>query len=568
MSHDDSNFDAVNCADWCRKKIRDQQAPTNLEEAPPFAALAQETVYYESTTIGKSLDDLHNVLDSCELIHDGSDTSYSTFHSVCSHTEDHGIQEADTDCQDVRVETILLSSSYGDNVSPSNSNKDGGKDGDYVAPIQTNRDREGQWMQQEKRNFESSHSMISALSSSCMFSSTYTTLPEVESNINTLSLEETTRLTNGGLDVSDGKHGRSSVEKMFPAPPVVTPPHTSTTQPNPEGGALTNPKVGVSNSPLKCRQLSWKKGRPKIHSFAFNQDRNSIAIGTNVGYRVRTIPPFTHSENDTALPCEIDTANQVTQVHDVPTKSIVTCCRMLHSSCLVALVLSNSPRSLHLQNAQINQDVCTLYFTAAVRRVEMNRSRAAQKAADGKLYVIDLATLKVLKTISIINPQQEQLVRLMSQDEGFSNFPQRYFDLSIYANEGDCWLACKASTTSDVAAGKTDSDASSSDAIGTVNLWDLAPKDGSVRLVSKVKAHCHPIECIALGGPKGRQCMATASQKVSVLFSSCCLGSEECRVRTHLDDICDFFPCEMLLETGYFDPYLPTTSVRENTCML
>lgn len=254
-----------------------------------------------------------------------------------------------------------------------------------------------------------------------------------------------------------------------------------------------------------------------IHSMSFNQDKNCISLGTSDGIYVRTL--------------SLDPTKRMNHYNQLIDHTIsggaVMICEMLHSTSLLAIVTQASPRTLSLLNTKhqmtnkhLKQNttetktksksksksdaptfLCNVHFAAAIRKVELTRSRMFVLTADAKLHILNMRHLKIIQSIPILHATEP--IRNLMKDQATQSGV--YFDVSKHSNQNQnqmfMFLVCK-----------------SSQEVGAINVYDTQD-DKLIRLISKTKAHDSSIARIAIGGKGKHQRLATASVKVSTIYN-------------------------------------------------
>jgi hypothetical protein len=130
-----------------------------------------------------------------------------------------------------------------------------------------------------------------------------------------------------------------------------------------------------------------------------------------------------------------------------------------------------------------------LWFVSAVRRVDMVRSCMTILTSDGRLHVFDLNKIHRIQSIYILCPGESL--------RALSTLPNASLEGSFYALsrvDDEAWLVCK-----------------STEDVGTLRVFN----GPTMELINpRCKAHDHNVSRIAIGGTKGQQRCATASQQV------------------------------------------------------
>lgn len=222
---------------------------------------------------------------------------------------------------------------------------------------------------------------------------------------------------------------------------------------------------------------------PVIHSMTLNQDKSCVAICTDQGYRIRSIP---HS-NETEQPVMIHTSPYQGQ------HGGLSICQMLYSTSLLAVVATNSPRTLILLNAKTDTALCQFNFTSSVQNFELNRKLMLVLTSDGQLTSFDLSTsaLKLLSSETILN--SKDIIRVRS----FARFA--FFDLSQHEEDAMSYYCISTSSLQHE--------------VGYVlvrNAYDL-------HILNRVQAHTHSISRMIIGGLAHCQLFATASSKGTMI---------------------------------------------------
>ena len=221
--------------------------------------------------------------------------------------------------------------------------------------------------------------------------------------------------------------------------------------------------------------------RPTVSSTSFNQDASCVCIGTEKGFRIRTImPPLGGNAN---------------MVHQCQIPAGVALCHMLYRTSLLAIVNSTRPRTLSLVNAWTGEVLRDLHFVASVQRVDLNRKILCVLAADGQLHVFNIATLQLIKSIGVIHPSDPA----RGIEGPNASTAGAFFAISNV--EDELFVACRCRKR-----------------LGWVRIYRIAEQMG-IRLapIGAFDAHNHSISRIAIGGPKGKQKLATASEKGTVI---------------------------------------------------
>ena len=194
----------------------------------------------------------------------------------------------------------------------------------------------------------------------------------------------------------------------------------------------------------------------------------------------------------TIIPPAGSNTNMVHQCH-IPAG--VALCQMLYGTSLLAIVNTATPRTLSLVNAWTGEVLRDLHFVASVQRVEMNRKILCVLAADGQLHVFNLTTLQVIKSIGVVHASDPA-----RGIEG-SNASTGGAFFAISNVEDELFVACRCRKK-----------------VGWVRVYKITEQMG-IRLapIGAFDAHNHSISRIAIGGPRGKQKLATASEKGTVI---------------------------------------------------
>ena len=226
--------------------------------------------------------------------------------------------------------------------------------------------------------------------------------------------------------------------------------------------------------------------RPNVTSTSFNQDVTCVCVGTERGFRIRTILP---------PPSGSQTSNTTNLVHQCQIPAGVTLCHMLYGTSLLAIVKTSTPRTLSLVNAWTGESLRDLHFVASVKRVEMNRRILCVLAADGGLHVFNLTNLQLVRSIGCKHPSDpaRAIEGLNASTAG------AFFTMSNV--EDELFIVCRCRKR-----------------LGWVRVYKIMEQAG-IRLapIGAFDAHNHSIARIAIGGPKGKQILATASEKGTVI---------------------------------------------------
>ena len=168
---------------------------------------------------------------------------------------------------------------------------------------------------------------------------------------------------------------------------------------------------------------------------------------------------------------------------------------MLYGTSLLAIVNTATPRTLSLVNAWTGEVLRDLHFVASVQRVEMNRKIFCVLAADGQLHVFNLATLQLIKSIGVIHPSDPA----RGIEGPNASTAGAFFAISNV--EDELFVVCRCRKR-----------------LGWVRVYRITEQMG-IRLapIGPFDAHNHSISRIAIGGPKGKQKLATASEKGTVI---------------------------------------------------
>mmetsp|Transcript_25692 Transcript_25692/g.46530 ORF Transcript_25692/g.46530 Transcript_25692/m.46530 type:complete len:553 (+) Transcript_25692:439-2097(+) len=230
--------------------------------------------------------------------------------------------------------------------------------------------------------------------------------------------------------------------------------------------------------------------RPKVHSVTMNLEHSCLCIGTSIGYRIQTIP-------EAFPPSSAGTHTGVALVHESKVEEIdasggIAYCQILHNTSLLALVKNKTPRCVSLLDARTDTVVRDLWFVSAVRRVDMVRSCMTILTSDGRLHVFDLNKIHRIQSIYILCPGESL--------RALSTLPNASLEGSFYALsrvDDEAWLVCK-----------------STEDVGTLRVFN----GPTMELINpRCKAHDHNVSRIAIGGTKGQQRCATASQQGTVI---------------------------------------------------
>ena len=226
--------------------------------------------------------------------------------------------------------------------------------------------------------------------------------------------------------------------------------------------------------------------RPNVTSTSFNQDVTCVCIGTERGFRIRTILP---------PPSGSQTSSTTNMVHQCQIPAGVTLCHMLYGTSLLAIVKTSTPRTLSLVNAWTGESLRDLHFVASVKRVEMNRRILCALAADGGLHVFNLTNLQLIRSIGCNHPSDP--ARAI---EGLNASTAGAF-FAVSNVEDELFIVCRCRKR-----------------LGWVRVYKIIEQAG-IRLapIGAFDAHNHSIARIAIGGPKGKQTLATASEKGTVI---------------------------------------------------
>lgn len=247
---------------------------------------------------------------------------------------------------------------------------------------------------------------------------------------------------------------------------------------------------------------------PAINTIALNQDKSCVAICTDQGYRIRSIP---HNNDLDQQPVMIHTSSYQGQ------QGGLSLCQMLYCTSLLAAVAMNSPRTLTLLNAKTDKPLCQFNFTSSILNVELNRKIMLVLTSDGKLTSFDLSTsaLKLLSSETILNSRDA--IRQASSSSRFT-----FFDLSQHEEDAMSYYCI---TTSLLQEEK-----------GYVLVRDAH----DLKILNKVQAHTHSISKMIIGGLAHCQLFATSSVKGTMIhiyqLPSCVLkhnlyrGSTSCQI--------------------------------------
>ena len=182
-------------------------------------------------------------------------------------------------------------------------------------------------------------------------------------------------------------------------------------------------------------------------------------------------------------------------VHHCQIPAGVALCHMLYGTSLLAVVKTPTPRTLSLVNAWTGEVLRDLHFVASVQRVEMNRKVLCVLTADGQLHIFNLATLQLIKSIGVIHSSDPA----RGIEGPNASTAGAFFAISNV--EDELFVACRCRKR-----------------LGWVRVYKITEHMG-IRLtpIGAFDAHNHSISRIAIGGPKGNQKLATASEKGTVI---------------------------------------------------
>ena len=248
------------------------------------------------------------------------------------------------------------------------------------------------------------------------------------------------------------------------------------------------PSKQRSQSKAHNNKDSWRlitsrteTSRPTVTSTSFNQDASCVCIGTEKGFRIRTIMPPVGGNTNMVHQCQIPAG--------------VALCHMLYGTSLLAMVNTPRPRTLSLVNAWTGEVLRDLHFVASIQRVEMNHKILCVLAADGQVHVFNTATLQLIKSIGVIHPSDPA----RGIEGPNASTAGAFFAISNV--EDELFVACRCKKR-----------------LGWVRVYKITEQMG-IRLapIGAFDAHNHSISRIAIGGPKGKQKLATASEKGTVI---------------------------------------------------
>lgn len=314
------------------------------------------------------------------------------------------------------------------------------------------------------------------------------------------------------------ENGERGKDEISGGNPLVCNPPMSTIEPT-----RNVDKVGEVplNSSTKSEWINIDKEirpvRATVQSLTFNQDRTCIAIATDEGYIIRTIPPLDGSETDKA----------VVRVHQVPIpKGGTTHIQILHSTSLLAIVRKSTPRVLALVHAKTARVVKELPFTSAVRRVEMNKMNLVILTADGALHIFMYNILDAnatrqnegimfLETIPILHSSESARI-FTAQNASTTG---AFFDLCSHVFQVDTGAHTDGITEVIESCLVT----KSAEGVGIVSVYSACRNSepngkSTLKLVKNFHAHEHGIARIAIGGAANQSLqqkfIATASTQV------------------------------------------------------
>jgi len=169
---------------------------------------------------------------------------------------------------------------------------------------------------------------------------------------------------------------------------------------------------------------------------------------------------------------------------------------MMYGTSLLAMARTPTPRTLSLVNAWTGQTLRDLHFVASVKRVEMNRRVLCVLAADGHLHVFHLTTLQRIKSIGVVHSSDP--ARAIEGTN--ASTAGAFFAISMV--EEELFVVCRCRKR-----------------LGWVRVYKITEQMGGMHLapIGAFDAHSHSISRIAIGGPKGGQKLATASEKGTVI---------------------------------------------------
>jgi len=260
--------------------------------------------------------------------------------------------------------------------------------------------------------------------------------------------------------------------------------------------------------------------RATVQSLTFNQDKTCIAVATNEGYIIRTLPSMNGNEAD----------ESTVRVHQVPIpKGGITHIQILHSTSLLAIVRKSAPRILALVHAKTARVVKELPFTSAVRRVEMNKMSLVTLTADGALHIFMFIILDVsasrqnegisfIETIPILDSTESARIftaQAASTSGAFFELSSHVFPVESIAHAdrhndtGESFLVTK-----------------SAEGVGIVSVYKAfrnLQQNGkpTLKLIKSFQAHGHGIARIAIGGAANhsqeKKIIATASTQGTLI---------------------------------------------------
>jgi len=222
------------------------------------------------------------------------------------------------------------------------------------------------------------------------------------------------------------------------------------------GAAVTS-----SGSPISAgTAVSAAESSTHVSFLRFNQDVTSLAVATNLGYKVFSLSSIE------ALEC----------VHGkkMEAEDMVTLVERLFSSSLVAMVQRASPRKLRVCHFKKGTEICNYSYSNRVLSVRLNRSRLIV-CLEEALYIHNIRDMKILHTIKETPPN-----------------PRGLCALSV--NGDKCYLAYPGSSTT-----------------GEVQLFDAF----NLQAKCMISAHDGPLAALAFSADGSK--LATASEKGTVI---------------------------------------------------
>eukprot|EP00814_Leptocylindrus_danicus_P006932 CAMPEP_0116015154 /NCGR_PEP_ID=MMETSP0321-20121206/6673_1 /TAXON_ID=163516 /ORGANISM="Leptocylindrus danicus var. danicus, Strain B650" /LENGTH=458 /DNA_ID=CAMNT_0003484881 /DNA_START=93 /DNA_END=1469 /DNA_ORIENTATION=+ len=250
----------------------------------------------------------------------------------------------------------------------------------------------------------------------------------------------------------------------------------------------------------------------KIHSCNLNQDNTCLSLATTHGYRIYSVNTTNNnnSQNNNNAVDLIHSSLISADTYDVDGrgKGGVQIAKMLYCTSLLAIVYTNNPRLLSIEDASGNTATssssttsarspngntirCERAFGSRILRVELNRRRLVVLTSDGLLHVFDLSSKSLCVSLNAIPSGSNDYPAAMNDLMPLSNS----FALSNVETAQYNWLVCR-----------------NAENAGAIQVYNTI----GVRMENVAKVHVSEIQAMTIGGGKS-EVLATASTKGTVI---------------------------------------------------